>query len=117
MPQGAKYVPTPEQRELVLLLAAGGVTHDLIAASVKCSEPTLYKHFKTELTTGQRQITALAVSSLVRAMKNGGKGSVAAACFWLKCRERWTERHELTGADGSPLLGGPLKVIVEYEDK
>jgi len=116
MAQGKKHEPRPEDRELVLLLAAGGITHDFIAACVKCSEPTLYKAYKRELTTGQRQVTAQAISTLVKAMKGGGRGAVAAACFWLKTREHWRETQVLEH-EGQIGLAGPLKVIVEYEGK
>ncbi len=106
MAQGKTYEPTPADREAVLLLAGAGATEQRICQVVKCDPKTLRKHFRRELDTGKSQITTQAVSTLVKAMKGGGKGSVTAAIFWLKTRERWTERSELTGADGAP-LGAP----------
>jgi hypothetical protein len=105
MAQGIRYEPNARDRELVLLLAAGGVQQDLIAAAAKIAPKTMRKYYAPELESGQRQVTAQAISTLVKAMKDGGRGAVAAACFWLKCRERWTERTDLqvTGSQGGPV--------------
>ena len=41
--------PTETQRELVLMLASNGTTLGVIAKVMKCSKPTLRKHFRAQL--------------------------------------------------------------------
>lgn len=92
MPGGRlKYIPSQADREAVSILAGGGVSQERIAKVLKISVPTLEKAFRDELDAGQTMVTRQAIATLILAMKDGGRGAVAAAAFWLKCRERWTE--------------------------
>lgn len=110
-----KFVPTKEQRTGVGLMLAGGMDTARAARVIGISQPTFLKVFREEIEIGGANITQMAIGTLVREMSQGGRPGVAAACFWLKCRERWTEiqRTEVSGVDGAPI--GPIKVIVEYE--
>jgi len=74
-----------------MVLAAGGVRQELIAKVVGISVPTLEKAYRSELDIGKARITAQAIACLVKTMQGGGRGAVAAAAFWLKCREGWKE--------------------------
>lgn len=46
------FEPTQEHRERVSIAASGGLTHDVIAAAIGISVPTLRKYFSDELTAG-----------------------------------------------------------------
>jgi len=105
------YTPTPEDRNTVRTMAAGGIPQERIAACIGggITAKTMRKHFRRELAIAGDQANAVAVSMLFAAVQ---KGEAWAICFWLKCRAGWreTDRHEIVGEDG-----GPLRVV--YEDK
>jgi len=105
------YKPTDKERSMVSLMAAAGILHERIAASIGIAENTMRLHFAKELRDGIDNITTLAVGTLVQQMR---AGNIGAACFWLKCRAGWreTDRLEHVGEGG-----GPVILKVEYADK
>jgi hypothetical protein len=112
MPAGRPtYKPTDDDRAIVNVMAAGGFRHERIAARLGMDDKTLRKHFRRELDIAMDMATAHAVSKLFEAVKDGAPWAI---CFWLKCRAGWreVERVEHVGGDG-----GPVKIIVEYEDR
>lgn len=92
-------------------MAAGGMTQTTIAARMGMTDKTLREHFREELDFGLSEINTLAIGQLVQKIK---QGEAWAICFWLKTRAGWreVERIEHVGEDG-----GPVKIIVEYEDR
>ena len=104
------YVASDKDRTMVRLLCAGGITQDRIAVALGCSEPTLRRHFARDIKVGATEIDALAVGTLVAAMRGGGKEAVAAAKWWTQSRMGWTER--VTVDDGKP-TNVPLRIVVE----
>lgn len=96
------FAPTREQRDLVEEMAGFGVPFDDIARLIGCSAPTLRKYFEDELAAG----TAKANLKVARTMYNraidekGGRDSVIAGIFWLKCRAGWRETQSEGGIQG-----------------
>ena len=117
MARGNKaYVVTEENRRIVQMMTAAGVTQEGIALCIGCSIDTLERHFRRELDTAVDELNTKVAGSL---LKSALGGNTAAQIFWLKTRARWreTDRIEHTGADGSPLnLGSSAVVIVKLPD-
>lgn len=85
------YEPTPADRATVKNLAAVGVPHAEIAKCIGAygiSEPTLRKHFRRELEVSLNEVRALAMSSLVHALR---KGEAWAVSLVLKAKAGWHE--------------------------
>lgn len=105
------FQPTHDQRKLVEQLAAFGIPHADICSMVltpagkPISEPTLRKHFATELATGALKANVKVAQNLFRIATGEGKGAVTAAIFWLKTRGHWKEttKVEMTGENGAPV--------------
>lgn len=111
-----EYEPTLSDKATVQNLAALGKTHAVIA---KClgtrgiSEPTLRKHFRRELDQSAVEVSAMAMASVVKALRNG---EAWATCFYLKCRENWreTQNHALVDKNGNDRsLIGELDALVD----
>ena len=107
------FAPTEKDRAIVTAMASYGVPQEDIGAVVGCNHFTLRKHFRAELDTAAIQANAK-VAETCYAMATSGQHP-AATFFWLKTRAGWreVERIEHVGGDGS----GPVKIIVEYEDR
>jgi hypothetical protein len=99
------HKPTQAERETAKRLSALGCPHEDIAIRLKISSDTLTKYYQTELDEGRIDANSAIAGTLFQQAKNG---NTAAAIFWLKTRARWkeTSSHEVTGADGAPLLSG-----------
>lgn len=107
------FVPTDEDRRLVLSLAGFGAPHEYIASQVtnpqtgKPLDPkSLRRHFRVELDTGKNRTNALVAQSLFKHATGTGRGAVPAAIFWMKTQAGWKEPAqgvELTGKDGAPV--------------
>ena len=109
-----RFQPSPEQRELVRLLAGIGTRAAEICLLVKnpatgkpIDEKTLRLRFREELDEGMVQANARVGKTLFQFATDpkGGSKSVTAAIFWMKCRAGWKETvvNEVSGLDGSPL--------------
>jgi DNA-binding CsgD family transcriptional regulator len=69
------YVPTDAEREKVRVLKAGGMSNEAIATAIGISEPTLTKHFSSDIEVGAAKVTA----EILMARYNSAKaGNVAA---------------------------------------
>lgn len=106
------YRPNDADRDTIRTMAAGGIPQERIARCIGggITEKTLRKHYRLELDISSDRAIAVAVSNLFQQVQ---AGNLTAIIFWLKTRARWreVERIEHVGGDG-----GPVKVIVEYED-
>jgi hypothetical protein len=107
------FVPTDEDRRLVLSLAGFGAPHEYIASQVtnpqtgKPLDPkSLRRHFRIELDTGKNRTNALVAQALFKQATGIGRGAVPAAIFWMKTQAGWKEAPqavEMTGKDGGPV--------------
>jgi len=115
MAQGIKHKPTQQDRDTAKRLSALGCPHEDIAIRLKISADTLVKYYQTELDEGRIDANSAIAGTLFQQAKNG---NTAAAIFWLKTRARWkeTSSHEVTGADGAPLLAGIQVSFVKSND-
>ena len=86
------FVPTPQQRNIVKLMASAGLTHQEIASAIGIGERSVRRHFATELKNAKALLIGAAVGVLSRAMRSGGRDGVLAAIFTLKCRGGWSEK-------------------------
>lgn len=105
------FEATPQQRELVGMYSAVGISHEQIALIINhLGEPisvdTLTRHFPTELATGLSKTTAMVAGRLVRtALGNNDKAlasdELRAQMFYLKTRAGWREvdRQEVVFPD------------------
>jgi len=121
------FIPTDEERKLVLALSGYGITREDIAKIVinpntgrPVTATTLRKHFRHELKTGHVTANAKVAESLYKQATSGK--NVTASIFWLKTRARWkeTQRHEHTGANGEPIavdVGTLTDAQLEYVAK
>lgn len=95
-----RHKPTDEQREQVKTLSGLGVPQEDICTMIGITEPTLRKHYRTEIDLGFAQANAKIAGSL---FKQATSGNTAAAIFWLKARCGWREKHEIVGKDDGPI--------------
>ena len=105
-----EYKKTDEDAKNVEALTIAGVTQKLIAEILKISEPTLRKHYRTELDTSKAKANAVISQSLFKLAR---EGNVTAQIFWLKTQAGWKETNhvELTGKDGDKLFDEPKQLI------
>jgi len=96
------FEPTAEERKQVETLSGYGLPQDQIASLVRdgISIDTLRAHFESELKTGKSKANAQIAQTLFQKAK---AGSETALIWWTKSQMRWSERHEITGADGGPI--------------
>ncbi len=86
-----QHEPNDEQRRIVSVLASAGLPQVNIAAVLKIAPKTLRLHYRSELDEGSHTATAMVVMRLFQAAVDPD-GPLAAAIFWLKTREGWSER-------------------------
>jgi hypothetical protein len=100
----AKFVPTDEQRRAVRAMAAYGIPQDDIAKVIEIAPKTLRLAFRTELDKAPIEANTKVAQTCYQMAISGQHP--AATFFWLKTRAGWreTDRHELTGPGGGPIL-------------
>jgi len=111
----AEFVPTDEQRQLVMRMSAAGIRQELIARCVVkggIDDKTLRRHFREELDTTMPIRNAEVAGWL---FENCRAGNVAAQIFWMKSRGGWKETAsiEMSGPDGQPIPTSIEVVFVE----
>jgi hypothetical protein len=111
------FIPSPEQRAKVKLLASLGVTQVDIAKVIGISHNTVVDNFREELDIGPIDANSK-VAAKIFSMAMGppdGKNTFLAAKFWASARMSWSDRvaQELTGANGGPIrLDNQVVVIL-----
>ena len=113
------FEPTEREREQVEKLAGYGIPQEQIAALVRdgIHIDTLRKHFEKELVSGKAKANAEVGKTLYQKATDG---DTTAAIWWSKTQMRWaeTQRHELTGENGKPLLSlanAMLNIAIDRE--
>jgi hypothetical protein len=96
------FIPTPEQKALVLEAIGNGLSHEEVAGMIlnptynhPITAKTLRKHFKDELATAHTIRNNAVASSLYQKAIGDSSQAVQAAMFWLKCRAGWKETSKL----------------------
>lgn len=87
------FQPSAEQRNVVIVMVAGGIQQNEIAASIGITKKTLAKYFKAELKHGLSRANAHVVGNLFRQTKE----NVRAAEFWLTNRDsgHWAHKQKI----------------------
>lgn len=65
------YEPTDDDREKVRVLKAGGMSNEAVAEAIGISEPTLRKHFSSELDRATAKVRAELLMARYRAAMGG----------------------------------------------
>jgi DNA-binding CsgD family transcriptional regulator len=65
------FNPTDEEREKVRVLKAGGMSNEAIAEAIGISEPTLTKHFSSDLEIGAARVTGEMLMARYRSAMGG----------------------------------------------
>lgn len=96
------FEPTDVERKQVETMSGYGLPIEHIAILVRggIDADTLRKHFATELVTGKAKANGQVGKTLFQKVM---AGDTTAAIWWSKSQMRWTERHEIVGADGGPI--------------
>ena len=98
------FEPTDAERKQVEAMSGYGLPIEQIAILIRdgIDADTLRKHFSTELQSGKAKANAQVGKTLFQKVM---AGDTTAAIWWSKTQMRWseTQKHEVTGADGSPL--------------
>jgi hypothetical protein len=107
------FVPTAAERKQVEALSGYGLPIDQIAVLVRdgIHIDTLRAHFATELVSGKAKANGQVGKTLFQKVM---AGDTTAAIWWSKTQMRWaeTQKHELTGADGTPLEFTKIERVV-----
>lgn len=96
------FEPTDADRKQVEALSGYGLPVHQIAALIRggISVDTLYAHFQDEMLSGKAKANSQIAQTLFQKAK---AGSETAMIWWTKSQMRWSERHEIVGADGGPI--------------
>jgi hypothetical protein len=112
-------VPTDEEKKKVETLSGYGVPIEQIAALIRggIDSDTLRIRFKDELATGKAKANAAVGQTLFQRATSGE--DTTAAIWWSKTQMRWseTQKHELTGPDGGPLVTRIERVILGADEE
>lgn len=114
-----QYEPTPENRIMVKIMRAAGITEDAMADALNISRATLRRAFKLELANGAVEIAAKSVASLIKiaGRENGGFAAVRANEVLLERIDRMgiTVKDDASVIPGNPAGGGEgeIKHIAE----
>lgn len=85
-----KFIPTDQDRELVIGLRAIGATHQRIGEVLGISHDTLTRHFPHELEIGYDELRGQIASKLFQMALDG---DVTCLIFLAKTRLGWTEKN------------------------
>jgi hypothetical protein len=107
------FEPTDSERKQVEALSGYGLPIEQIAVLVRdgIHVDTLRAHFATELVSGKAKANGQVGKTLFQKVM---AGDTTAAIWWSKTQMRWaeTQKHELTGADGTPLEFTKIERVV-----
>lgn len=100
----AQHQPDKDSRDKVESFAGIGYSEDKIAQYLGISDVTLRKYYPNELAYGEMHLMKLAYSGLQKGLKDNKSWAIQ---FTLRLKGRkmgWSERTEITGADGRDLM-------------
>ena len=107
------FEPIESERKQVEALSGYGVPFEQIAALVRdgIHIDTLRTYFSTELVNGKAKAHAQVGKGI---FQKAMAGDATAQIWWSKCQMGWkeTQRHEVTGADGTPIEYREIKRTV-----
>lgn len=90
---GRTHVPTKKTRERVWMAVALGIPIPEVAFLIGLgSEHTLKKHYKEEIERARHEANIAVGGQLYKKCMEGDTASIL---FWMKCRMRWKEKHDV----------------------
>ena len=100
-----EHLPTDESKRMVESTSGLGLPHEQIAILVGIDDKTLRKHYRTELDMGKAKANGQIAKTL---FSKATGGDTTALIWWTKTQLKWaeTQKHEVTGQDGTPLVTG-----------
>ena len=111
------FAPTDHERQQVEALSGYGLPFEQIAVLIRggIHIDTLRSHFANELVSGKAKANGQIGKTLFQKAMGG---DTAAMIWWSKAQMKWTDtqKHELTGSEGSPLLQGIQISFVKPDD-
>jgi hypothetical protein len=98
-----EHIPSEENKRIVETSAGLGLPHEQIGALIGIDDKTLRKHYRIELNVGKAKASAQIAKTLFSKAQGG---DTTALIWWTKAQMRWaeTQKQEITGADGAPLV-------------
>lgn len=96
------HVPTPEKRQIIVVLCAFGKSNEEIADALRISEPTLRKHYFRELRdrAGARQrLEAKLYSGLLKGVEEGNASSIDKLFKRLDRFDQWMLSNAVANRD------------------
>ena len=98
-----EHIPSDENKRLVETSAGLGLPHEQIGALIGIDDKTLRKHYREQLDLGKAKASAQIAKTLFNKAQSG---DTTALIWWTKAQMRWaeTQKQEITGADGAPLV-------------
>lgn len=74
-----------------MILAGFGIPTEKIAAVLGISQPTLLKHYESEIAVGAAKVESTLVGNLLRLAKGSDGTALKAIMFALNCRFGWSQ--------------------------
>lgn len=116
-----KFVPTAQDRQLVQLMAAVGMTQQQACQQIQggiCTK-TFRLHFSEEWENGANRIHAMVAGNLFKLAMGSGKEAVTAAIFWAKSRMKWIDNPVMAMkfAAEAPTDKGPIKFTLKIGER
>jgi len=116
MPAGRPaHEPTDKDRRIVLEMTGYGITQEDMARALGISEHTLQKHYREELDRGAVEANTTVARNLFQIATSKGKGAVAAATFWLKCRAGWRQYDRVPDIEVTPVRGKKEQAAIDAQ--
>jgi hypothetical protein len=105
------YVPTEQDRRLVMTMIAGGIEYRFIipCLAAPCSERTFRTKFRAEIATAKARADAAVIANLHRHAVGDGRDAVAAAKWWTQSRMGWKDTTAIEGDLGFDKLVAVLE--------
>lgn len=100
------HVPTDESRATVQALCGFGLGEEAVADYLDISVNTLRKHYSERLRKARPTLMAMASGGLFEALRKKEPWAVKYLHSTLGKQFGWTERQEVTGANGASLFEG-----------
>ena len=110
-----EHLPTDESKRMVESTSGLGLPHEQIAILVGIDDKTLRKYYRTELDMGKAKANGQIAKTL---FSKATGGDTTALIWWTKTQLKWaeTQKHEVTGQDGAPLVSGIQVTFVKPDE-
>lgn len=109
---GRPYEVTEKDRQLVRIMAAGGIEHLRICTVLEVAPKTLRRHFRRELDTAADTANAMVVANLYKIATGASPQAIRAIELWTFARMGW----RAPPAGGGELVTGEREVVFRWAE-